>query len=237
MLWILDAASVGVGYAITNKRGPTDMRRFKASWAAIVAVSALTALGAVTAATASAELPEFLPASGTFTSTSGAGTLEEGGEPAIECKEDTDSGEITGAKSATITIDFKSCTVFGIANAHSLGDSGSTILTGGKVILCYLNKTKKEVGALIQLAELHIEVAGKLLEVSGSVIGKVEPVNLSLKSGKIILKQTGGEQEFTKCEGGATEILKTSENEGTPKESGEETTDEETYAKATEVMA
>jgi hypothetical protein len=213
------------------------MRRLKMSGAAIVAVLALTALGAITASSASAALPEFLPASGTFTSTSGAGTLEEGGQPAIVCKEDTDSGEITGAKTSTVSIDFKSCTVFGIANAHSLGDSGSTILTGGKAELCYLNKTEKKVGVAIHINPLHIEVAGKLLQVTGTVIGQVKPVNESSTSGEIILKQSGGKQEFTKCEGGATEILDTSENEGTAKESGEQTTDKETFAKATEVMA
>jgi hypothetical protein len=212
------------------------MRRFKMSGAVLLAALVVTALGAITASSASAALPEFLGKT-TFTSTSGAGTLEEGGSPAIVCKDDTDKGEITGAKTATVSIDFLSCTVFGIVGAHSLGDAEGIILTSGTATLCYLNKTNKEVGAAIKISPLHIEVSGKLLEVTGTVIGKVEPVNSSSTTGKIVLKQSKGVQEFTKCEGGAEEVLKTSENEGTAKQSGEQTTDEETYKEKVEVMA
>ena len=213
------------------------MRRLKMSGVVIAAVLALTALAAVTASTATAALPEFLPASGFFHSSSGAGTLEEGGQPAIECTKDTDSGSITGAKTATVSIDFTGCSALFIAGANSLGDKSGTILTGGTGTLCYLNASKKEVGIAIKIATLHIEVAGKLLIVTGTVIGKVEPVNSKSKTGKIVLKQSKGKQEFTKCEGGATENLSTAENEGTGKESGEQTTDEESFVNETEVMA
>lgn len=213
------------------------MRLLTTCGAAIMAVLAFTALGAVTASTVSAALPEFLPSAGTFTIGSGAGTLEEGGQPAITCADDTGRGEITGAKTATISIDFLSCKVFGIIGAHSLGDLEGHMLVGGTGQLCYLDEFIKEVGIAIKLSALHVEVAGKLLLVTGTVIGKVRPVNFSNAVVEIILKEHSGIQEFTKCEGGATVHLSTAENEGTAKESGLQTTDEEIFAKAIEVMA
>jgi hypothetical protein len=220
------------------------MRRLKKMGVVITALLALAALGATMAASASAALPEFEPggkAGEKFTSTSGAGTLEEGGQPAITCTADTDTGEFIGTSKKEIlsTIDFTTCSVFGIVGAHSLGDKEGTILVHVTGVLCYLNKTKKEVGVTLALpsAGIHIEVAGKLLLVTGTAIGLVKPVNTRSKTGEIILKQSKGVQEFTKCEGGSEETLKTAENEGTAAQSGEQTTDTETFEKEVEVLA
>lgn len=219
------------------------MRRLKKMGVVITALLALAALGATMASSASAALPEFSPgkAGEKFTSKSGAGTLEEGGQPAITCTADTDSGEFIGStkKEVLVTIDFTGCSVFGIVGAHSLGDKEGTILVHVTGKLCYLNKSKKEVGMglAVQSGGLHIEVAGKLLLVTGTAIGQVKPVNTKSKTGEVVLKQSGGKQEFTKCEGGATENLTTAENEGTAKESGEQTTDSEGFEKEQELIA
>jgi hypothetical protein len=90
---------------------------------------------------------------------------------------------------------------------------------------------------LALLTGIHIEGAGRLLVVTGTAIGLVKPVNTKSKTGEIILKQSKGVQEFVKCEGTAEEILETAENEGTPKQSGEQTTDTETFEKEVEVLA
>ncbi len=195
-------------------------------------ISALVALSAVGASMATAA-PEFKPAANSFTSTSGSGTLAASGGAIITCKEDTDSGKITGAKTAEVTIDFKKCTAFGIAKANSLGDPSETILTHATGLLCELSATEDGL-ILTPTAEVHIEAGGKLAIVKGSVIAKVEPVNKKSKEGKLILEQSSnGVQKIKECEG-KKDHLETSEGEGAFKESSEATTDTETYEKEQE---
>jgi hypothetical protein len=214
------------------------MRSFKIVGAALMALLAVTA---VATATASAALPEILPGSGTFTATSGAGTLETTAKEKITCKSDTSKGTITNVKEGTFEVDFKECTALGFA-ANSLGDPAQTILVTGTLLLCYINRATKDVGVVIHLptAGIHIEVPslGALILVTGWVIGLIEPVN-SKKTGPFTLsfKQAAGKQEFTKCEGGATEVLKSSKNEGAAVESGEETIETVTFAAEHEIMA
>jgi hypothetical protein len=212
------------------------MYRVRTIGAAIVAV---VALSAIASATASAALPEFLPASGKFTSTAGAGTLQIEGGNTITCTEGTNSGEITGAKTATVTITFKGCRIFGFIGAHSSGDVEGTILvSSAKGELCYLSKTAKTVGLKLTLAStLKIEAGGQKSEVLGTLIGEVKPVNSKVTEGELILKQTGGLQAIKKCEGGTETELKANENGGAFKAAGEQTTDKIQFTAATEVMA
>jgi len=209
----------------------------------VVAFAALLALSAVVTATASAAKPEFLPLKagekykGESKVTSKLATEKKG---TIECTKNKESGETTGTtgKTGVLTVDFEGCTVFGIANAHSLGDASNIILVHGTTTLCYINAANKEVGIVIHPEPVHIEVAGKLVEVKGSVIGHLTPINSS-KTGpyKAAFTQSGGKQTVTKCEGGATETLLTAENEGTFENSAEEATDEFSFEKAVELMA
>jgi hypothetical protein len=186
-------------------------------------------------------LPEFLPGSGSYTATSGKSTLETKAKSSIECSSSADEGSLSGVKKGTITMDFKGCKASGLA-ARSLGDASESILLHGATTLCYINKSTKKVGMLIEMPSggLHVEVStlGTLLLITGAVIGTIEPVNTS-KTGpyKIKFKETAGVQEVTKCEGGSEEILKTSVNGGAAEQSGESTEVELTFKAAHEVMA
>jgi hypothetical protein len=212
------------------------MRKLKVLGAAIIAV---VALSAIASAMASAALPEFLPgnAGEKFTGTSGSGTLEVPGEGPIICSSDTVTGENTGAtkKTALALITFKGCKVFGIINAQSLGDAAGTILVHAELELCYINKAKKEVGVLTEVLPVHIEVFGKLLIVTGDQVAKLEEIKPK-KAGepgkfKLTYEQKEGKPKPEGCEG-KKEHYSTSINEGEPKESGEQTTEETTYEKA-----
>jgi hypothetical protein len=188
-------------------------------------------------------LPEFLPIATEespipFTSSSGKGILQFKGGNKIECASDTNSGKVIGAKTFTVTIDFAGCKVLSIVAAHSLGDGGETILVTAKGELCYLNKAEKKVGVkLTPTGKVHIEAAGNLAVIEGTIISEYKPINTTSTSSELILKQKEGKQEVVKCEGGAEEHLTGSENEGTAKEVGMETTDKVSFEKAAEVMA
>lgn len=187
------------------------------------------ALSAIASATASAALPEFNPGTaGTkLTGTSGSGTLLTATKGIIECTSDTVSGELTGKKTGKATVTFKGCSAFGFLGAKSLGDAEGVILTKVALELCYINKAKKEVGVLTEVTEpVHVEVAGKLLKITGDAVGKITPVNTKTKKFKLEYKQKGGTQEPAGCEG-KTENLKVEENEnGKVENAGEATTEE-----------
>jgi len=177
-------------------------------------------------------VPEFLPNSGKYTAKSGKGALQIKGGTEIKCTADTAVGTITGAKTTTVTIDFTGCTAFGLFTANSLGDAAGTILTTATGELCTLTYNPLlTVGLkLSPTGKVHIEVAGNLALVEGTLIGEMKPINSKKLGGfKLELTQKGGEQAIKECRGGSIETLKGSENEGAVKEAGEETTDEINY--------
>ncbi len=179
------------------------MRRIKLFGFAITAVLAFTA---VIASTAAAK-PEFLDnvKGNTFTGKGGAGAIEVlGGGLKIACTEDTFSGEITGNEEGTISkLDFKGCTALGF-KANSLGDAEGTILADGIPFkLCYINEATKDVGIYLEKINVHEEVpalVGTLINLTGSIIALIEPINKLTTTGTIKLTQTAaGDQSFTTC--------------------------------------
>jgi hypothetical protein len=196
-------------------------------------VSFAAALGGLASAPASAALPEFLPAlTESFTSKAGASTLETGGQPAIAC-----TAAKTSNEKGTGVIELTGCSVFGIIGAHSLGDKEGIILIKAEGTICYISKSKKEVGDVTHISTTHIEVAGKLLQLTGTAIGKMTPVNTKTKTLTISFKEKEGKQEFTKCEGGSEEVLSVSENEGTSKAAGLAQSYEDMFSTEEELMA
>ncbi len=179
------------------------MQRIKLIGFAILAVLAFTAVMASTAAAK----PEFLDnvAGNTFEGKGGAGALEVlGGGLKIACTENTFSGTITNNEEGTISkLDFKGCTALGF-KANSLGDAEGTILADGIPFkLCYINEAKKEVGLYLEKINVHVEVpalVGTLINVTGSIIGKIDPINQLTTAYTILFQQTAaGDPTWTKC--------------------------------------
>lgn len=187
------------------------MQRFKVFGATLVA---LIALGAVMASASMAALPEFSPSTAQkFKGTGKAGELTTlGGGIAIKCTANTLEGTITGPNTGTVNITFTGCSALGFPS-NSLGDAEKVILTGTlNYELCYINKAEKVVGVYISGVNSHIEVPslGVLINVTGSLIGQVTPVN-SLKTGPytFTFAQSGaGDQKFTECTNAKGEVLK-----------------------------
>ena len=200
----------------------------------VVAAMAIVAISALASASASA-LPEFLPTTtkAKFTSTSGPGTLETSAKEQINCSADTNEGQILSATTFDVTIKFTGCKAFGIANCSTTGAASGELVVKATATLGYLSKTAKTVGAKLNVTEFEFTCAGGLVKgkVKGAVIGQLTPVNKKTKTGELILKQTGGENEFQHFEGEATlSKLESSKNGGAFELAGEETTDTITFA-------
>ncbi len=179
------------------------MQRIKLFGLTILAVLAFTAVMASTAAAK----PEFLDnvKGNTFKGKGGKGALEVlGGGLVIACTENTFEGEILTNEEGTIkTLDFKGCTALGF-KANSLGDAEGTILADNIPFkLCYINEATKDVGLYLEKINVHIEVpalVGTLINVTGSIIGLIEPINKLVTEGKIKFTQSAaGDVSFTKC--------------------------------------
>jgi len=219
----------------------------------IISLLAVFALSAVAASGASAAKPEFKNHSKIkFTSTSGAGTLETTGGAIVQCKKDTDTGEITGAKAGTGKVTFQEC--------YTLGNTADVCTTAGAstgdietvaldLTLGYASATKGEVGPVgvlfepeagktANLAEFECEVGGSKLSglAKGSVVGEIGPLNKETTEFTITLKGSKGVQELTKFEG-KTIKLEASVNKGPLETASEDTTDDLTTATMTEIEA
>jgi hypothetical protein len=157
-----------------------------------ICLGATFALG-VTATSASA-LPEFGPPTGKFTVKSKTTKFETASKVKITCLADTGSGEITGPTTASMTVRFTSCTSSAIVGVmcQSPGLAPGEITTFplfGK--LGYISREPElEVGLDLAnpAAGIFTEfMCGAALErLSGSVIGKITPINKPTK--KLTLK-------------------------------------------------
>jgi hypothetical protein len=199
------------------------------------------ALFAVAATAASAANPEFLDnvTGNTFTAKSGKGELK--GAAPIICQKDLitlENGKVTGAKTISTVVDFEECTVAGLA-AQSLSDTEGKILVTATGELCYINAKEKHVGVLLKITPVHIEIPsiGQLVEVTGTVLGLLKPVNTlsSVTQPTLTINATTLKE---KCEGQALDELKSETgHNGKPEAATETTTEEMTFDKDIEVMA
>jgi hypothetical protein len=159
-------------------------------WALVTAAATMLLLASL-ASTAGATFPEALDnvAGNTFSGTSGEGILEDpASKLAVRCAKGTATGEITGPKTGKGIGTAEGCTITGLS-INSLGDKSGTILVPATGTLCYISKTKKEVGILYALpvGGIHAETPaiGELFVVSGSMVSKVAPVNTLTTKGTI----------------------------------------------------
>jgi len=201
------------------------------------------AVALVFASTASAASPEFSTGSDKFTVSSGPGVLK--GALTIKCTKDksNSAGLIKTTKTITVTIDFESCTVLGIA-ANSEGDASGVILASGLGELCYIEGSKVgalKVGLLTTVTpNVKILSAGVKSEVKGAVIGEVTPLNTKKIEGKVVYKIPNPKECFTENENKGTAKKHTLEAEtggGAFAKAEEETEESVRYALEIEVKA
>ncbi len=200
----------------------------------------------ISVSAASAALPEFLgPFPNKFTSRSGKTTLETVTGLKVTCKKDVAQGEVTGPKTDNVTITLIGCVLNGIV-CNTPGVAAGDIVTSPLIsTLGYINKAKKEVGDSLEnpagapFAQF-ICGSGLTVTVTGSVIGRIKPVNRLIpppKHFKITFKQAAGKQKPIKLEAGPIDVLGVSVNGGPSEEAGLSSTETLTFAAPTEVKA
>jgi hypothetical protein len=213
------------------------MRAFNLSCAVFI----LALFVGATATSALAANPEFLDNVSGNTFTAKSGKVEFKAAAPFICQKDQitlENGKVTGAKTISLVLDLEECTVAGLA-FNSLGDSAKTILVAATGELCYISKAEKHVGVLLKITPVHIELPslGELLELKGTVLGLIKPVNeLSGSRQPVITINATTAKE--KCEGGVLgELQLEKSHNGKPEAATETTTEELTFDKDIEVMA
>lgn len=149
-----------------------------------------------------------------FTSSSGAGELLTVGGHKVNCTADSNKGEITGAKTDTVTVTFTNCTtvVAGITvKCTSAGQAAGTIVSNPlKSLLVWLKTTPPlEAGILLEPVTpptFATFVCGGLetLTVRGSVIAPITALNVMSTSFILNYVQTGGKQAVTQYQSTCT---------------------------------
>jgi hypothetical protein len=177
-------------------------------------LAAVLALNAAMVSAASASVPEFVPSKFTFKSEGGAATFKTAGLTVV-CKASTDEGEVTGAKTGTVTVKFTGCKAAETHACHSTSPVGGTEEIVTKLLSMKLGFIKEpattEVGVSLSaspLAEFECAIGtGEKAIVKGSVIGKITPLETKTKTFKLAFVVKEGAQFPTKFEGGSEDTL------------------------------
>jgi hypothetical protein len=187
------------------------MSRFR-----IIACACLAAfaLSAVAASSASAALPEFSVIHVKFSTKGGAAKLSAAGE-VVSCTEsESKEAEITAAKKvAKVTIHFKGCKK-GTETCQSAKVAGEIVTKTVNGEIGYIEKATKKVGTELKPPNAGEEFVkfkcggGIETKVTGCALGENTPVNVLATEGKLIYREAGGKQQFTKFEGGGACELK-----------------------------
>jgi hypothetical protein len=151
------------------------------------------------------------------------------GHPKIKCVAANFAGEWTGGKTATVTIEFQGCTdalghqcssnpqnrseIKTLPMEGELGFIRNEIVEGKQIIV-----TGLDLKAQPPLTDLAIYECGTVTETSrleGSVVGKIKPFDkMTTESNLVYLTRSNGEQIYTKFQGGPTDTLSTTFNNG-----------------------
>jgi len=218
----------------------------------IIRVRAATGLGLLAAlliggplaASASASLPEFSgPFPKAFTSTGKTATVETVAKLQATCTGASDEGTIETPKTGTAKIRLTGCKALGF-ECQSKGAKAGEIVTSTLVnTLGYINAQKKEVGLDLSgpasgAPFAEFTCSEYTITVTGSVIGKLTPLNKALKAGKKVslkFKQSKGKQKPTNFEGAPIDVLSGSLEGGAPVEAGLKLTDALKFSEALEI--
>ena len=207
---------------------------------------ALGVLAAVLASAASAvpalaTPPEFSPPyPNAFTSTSGPMTLETVSGFKTTCPAGTNSGEVTGPATVAVTFAFTGCAeANGHCQNHSSGEIVTKPLTG---TLGYLNKRHTAVGL-----DLSNPSGGTLVsffcgedvavDVSGSLIGKLTPLNKLVEHATLRFAEKAGRQTIRRLLGGPRDVPAAKVLFGELEEAGIASTDTLAFAQPVRIGA
>jgi hypothetical protein len=171
----------------------------------------VVALNLMAAAVASASAPEFTPgALNIFKGESGTGALETTSTAAITCTKDTNTGEITGAKTVGgVVVTFTGCSSKegSGCSVKSTGQSAGTVVTSalnGELGSVKKTEAASGVGLLLKPASgtKFVELEGTCLLVSpspvnGSIAGEATPINGTASTdGKLLFVGSKGTQNI-----------------------------------------
>jgi DNA-binding beta-propeller fold protein YncE len=171
---------------------------------ALVALVAVFVLGAVASASALAAPPEFVPKSGE----SFPIKLEDGMHAGFaafrtelefgSCSENRTTGEATGPKTIPLTLEWAGCKD-GSSSMTSEGAASGHIVIPGTGTLVYIDKATGQVGVLLTLKEVKIEIGTTQLALKGSVVIPVSPTNTESESLDLPLHEgkNAGQQEYS----------------------------------------
>jgi hypothetical protein len=219
-----------------------------------LALVAMLLFSGIAAASASAAKPEFKSPGGfpvKFTASSGAGKLETIAGRTVNCKSDTATGEVTGAKTVgNVVVKFNECTTVAFGITFNCGTITTNTLKAEPNYLTNPNSST-EVGLDLKPASgtefakfTCTSVFGnETLAVAGSVVGKMSPTNKLTKESTLTFTQTAGKQKYEGYFVGSTFTKDTLETTGTglmgfgPEQSAIESTDTIKTEKEVELSA
>jgi hypothetical protein len=203
------------------------MKRSTLAGTTALAMLALSAL----LSTSAYALPEFLPNPAGQGVTLGGGSnalveVQIEGAGSIKCEKNKLLGELLTFTHLEVDIHLEGCKAIGF-QANTPMDSPGVILTKGLALLCYLNKGLKTVGLAVEVTPttiIEVPTAKQKLEITGTVIGEVKPVNVKKPTSEVVFIQKSGKPGIEKCEGAAAAVLLVKESTKAFKPAGVETT-------------
>jgi hypothetical protein len=161
-----------------------SMNSSKGDRTAVAVLITALVLGAVGVASASAATPEFtLKAGESFPASIGstlhAGKVTFGWNTQLwgECSENKTEGSITGAKTASLTLEWAGCRD-GTTSEHSEGAAEGHIVVTGTGQLTYISRDAEQVGIVLSLKEAKVWIGGSEdIILNGSLLIPITPLN------------------------------------------------------------
>ncbi len=213
-------------------------------------LASLLAMGGVVAASASAELPEFSPAehcTGKKTvkchvikikSKEKTTVFEIAPSTQVVCRSADDKGEIIGANRNTEEMKFSACRLMP-GNIACVAVGGVRPLESS---IGYVNRFVPEVGVELvpkapNLYFVEFNCGGTVIQVGGSLVGIITPLNTPTNQFKVAFTHAGLVQIPLNLEGGPYDAPLCSINHGSAMECGFESMDEVRTSSIIEIKA
>ncbi len=183
---------------------------------AFVAGLVVCALGGISSASASAALPEFAPEGASFPiAVSGASTEATGLFSAIggssllpKCRGYKVSGQITGAKAVSLTLELTKC-LDNYRECNTKGAAAQHIALPGKGTLAYIEKATGKVGVVLTLPVIEVSCEGFviLLKAPVGIVTPITPLNVTTSKVDLTLHGEKGKQEYRSYENEKSELV------------------------------